>query len=45
MSTFNEIASLWMEGTMHTLDAFRTGFGAPAQRDDWASNLASVSEA
>ena len=28
MSAFNEIASLWMEGTMRTLDAFRTGFGA-----------------
>ena len=28
MSAINEIASLWMEGTMRTLDAFRTGFGA-----------------
>src|ERR1700720_2884322 len=28
MSAINEIASLWMEGTIRTLDAFRTGFGA-----------------
>src|SRR5271156_2589561 len=28
MSAINEIASLWMEGTMRTLDAFRSGFGA-----------------
>ena len=28
MSAFNDIASLWMEGTMRTLDAFRSGFGA-----------------
>jgi len=28
MSAINEIASLWMEGTMRTLEAFRTGFGA-----------------
>jgi polyhydroxyalkanoate synthase subunit PhaC len=28
MSAINEIASLWMDGTMRTLDAFRTGFGA-----------------
>ena len=27
MSAISEIASLWMEGTMRTLDAFRTGFG------------------
>ena len=28
MSAINEISSLWMEGAMRTLDAFRTGFGA-----------------
>ncbi len=28
MSAINDIASLWMEGTMRTLDAFRSGFGA-----------------
>jgi polyhydroxyalkanoate synthase subunit PhaC len=28
MSAINEIASLWMEGTIRTLDAFRSGFGA-----------------
>lgn len=28
MSAINEIASLWMEGTIRTLDAMRIGFGA-----------------
>jgi len=28
MSAINEIASLWMEGTLRTLDAVRAGFGA-----------------
>jgi polyhydroxyalkanoate synthase subunit PhaC len=28
MSSINEISSLWMEGAMRTLDAFRTGFCA-----------------
>jgi poly[(R)-3-hydroxyalkanoate] polymerase subunit PhaC len=29
MSAINDIASLWMEGTLRTLDAFRSGFGVP----------------
>jgi polyhydroxyalkanoate synthase len=29
MSAISEVASHWMEGALRTLDAFRTGFGAP----------------
>jgi polyhydroxyalkanoate synthase len=31
MSAISAIADLWMEGTLRTLDALRTGFGTPAE--------------
>jgi poly[(R)-3-hydroxyalkanoate] polymerase subunit PhaC len=31
MSAISSIAGLWMEGTLRTLDALRTGFGTPAE--------------